>query len=233
MEVGKIIANAGLYTVGVILSLGPSQIYGVVKGSIDLCKLAILRNSLSTLESKGRDLNQTAITKIESDIKDKELSLKADAVALIPVVGAIFSWRVLAPDDKSKTLNALKGVPYAAAHMLNDFKDQLSAILFPLSISSSLRTKVEEDRNRVNYMILEGTLKEAERIKIPVPVRGGDSLEAIALTHPQKEPPPPTVVIFHANAMVGQSMLDIGQYYFNNGFNVLMPTMGGYPGSSP
>lgn len=40
-----------------------------------------------------------------------------------------------------------------------------------------------------------------------------------------------TVVIFHGNGMVGAEMYKTASYYLTQGYDVLMPSIGGYPGS--
>ncbi|CRX38241.1 hypothetical protein [Estrella lausannensis] len=232
MEIGKVFANVGLYTAGVILSCGPSQVYGVIKGAIDLVKLVGLKISLSQLKQHEKALNKHAITQIKNEIEGKKTSLKADAVAMIPLIGAIFSWRVLAPPEKAWSLNALKGVEHAAAHMLNDFHSQIRAILYPLGNDAIANTeRYEQARALTKQEIVSGQLPHAKLVEIPVAIRSSH-LEALELTHPKTEgTDPPTVVLFHGNAMIGPEMLSIGHYYFSKGFNVLMPTMGGYPGS--
>lgn len=232
MEVGKVFANIGLYTAGVLLSCGPSQVYGVIKGTIDLVKLVALKLSLSQLKNEGKTLNKHAIVQIKNEINGKKTSLKADAVAMIPLVGAIFSWRVLAPPDKAWSLNALKGVEHAAAHMLNDFHSSLRAILYPLgNNATSDMEHYDQVRSLTKLEIESGALPHAKLTQVPVTIRNSN-IEALELTHPKTEgPEPPTVVVFHGNGMIGPEMLDVGQYYFSKGFNVIMPTMGGYPGS--
>jgi len=74
----------------------------------------------------------------------------------------------------------------------------------------------------------EGLTPKAEVVKIDVP-GASRSLSALHLTHGDGSGP--TVVVFHANAMTADKMREQAQFYFEQGYNVLVPTMGGYPGS--
>lgn len=74
----------------------------------------------------------------------------------------------------------------------------------------------------------EKLTSQAKVVKIEVP--GADrALAALHLTHGDGSGP--TVVVFHANAMTADKMREQAQFYFEQGYNVLVPTMGGYPGS--
>ena len=67
---------------------------------------------------------------------------------------------------------------------------------------------------------------------IPVESRGEDQfLDAMFLQGIDTSPNAPAVVIFHGNGVTCYQMYEMGKWYQNQGYNVLMPTMGGYPGS--
>lgn len=231
MKTQRIFANIGLYSLGIILSCGPSQVYGLIKGVIDLVKYAQIRSKISKLEAQGK-LSSHRFTELSNTLKRKQTSIKADFIAMIPLVGALFSWRVLAPKEVHKTLDATKGIPFATAHLLGDFHYLLRQILYPINTPTS-RSNEEISAIAHHFEWLKNISQDVHtfrRIEIPVKIREG-TLDAFEMLHPPGVERP-TVVPFHGNAMKGLDMHELGLMYYRWGFNVLMPTMGGYPGSS-
>lgn len=279
VDVKKAFSNIGLYSLGIVLSCGPSQVYGFVKGVIDLAKYASLRMKISRCQS-GDDFSRRRVVNLTHALKRNEISLKTDLVSMIPLVGALFAWRVMAPKPMQKNLDATRGVSFAAAHALGDFHPLLRSILYPLSspkahadyqkIQAKYLKRKADHKKTADYQevkkacrewkagfaewrddyreyiaslgakvegVLESTKIFITQVHIPVEVRKRRStdnnyLEASEMTHPDLAKRP-TVVLFHGNAVTGISMKGLGKFYYRLGFNVLMPTMGGYPGSSP
>jgi hypothetical protein len=250
MKINKTAANFGLYTFGIILSCGPSQIYGLVKVVVDLVKYASICSKISKLKAKeGYSLRRMSDLTVAKN--RKSLSLKADLVAMAPVIGALFSWRVLAPKGNRFNLDARKGVPFAIAHAVADFSHIFQRLLYPLSSSKeqagyakidAIMQQVKAGRKAFKqfHATAPKPIKEVvpiQKVQIPVDIRpetpGQPShIEAVEMIHAdQKERA--TVVVSHGNGMIGKDMTSIGKFYFRLGFNVLLPTMGGYPGTSP
>lgn len=232
MKIAKVAANIGLYTAGVILSCGISQVYGLIKGVVDLIKkahfhhrLAHLKQSQPAKERWSELKRANAIKCLEDLIRENKKSLKVDLISLIPIVGTLFAWRVLAPKEVARSPDALQGIPYAASHLLADFRPLFLKNYYPL------RTPLRGEPKPLKYSLLPPD--GADHVEIPVLVRG-ESLEALHLKHPKQEGESarPTMVIFHGNLGSAKShFYDLGLVYHRKGFDVLLPTMGGYPGS--
>lgn len=253
MGIKSVAKECGLYITGVVLSCGASQVYGLVKGTIDLVKQRSLQNKIKEWQAlitlsesdKRKALCQSKVYKLLKhsdphasdkvlfdrilekakgrifDLTEKnkliDVSLKKDATSLIPVVGAIFAWRVGAGKDAT-SLKASKGIKHATTHMLGSHKHTIQKLFYPA-------TGKEIDR----------VAAEGFHVKIPVYSRTSP-LDAIFLPPEGRmgvDPTAPTVVLFHGNAMNANDMYDQGLaiLYQKKGYNVLIPTMGGYSGS--
>lgn len=72
-----------------------------------------------------------------------------------------------------------------------------------------------------------------ESKQIPVEIEGQQTryLSAMHYEASTESKKNATVVLFHGNAMVGSDMAGVARYYMSQGYDVLLPTMGGYPGS--
>ena len=224
----------------IILSCGPSQIYGLVKGAIDLYKYAQIRSKIhqwqeiqTNYQSKRWDelKNTNAFKKIgvfdllnakaerrlfdlEQKSEQRILSLKKDFVSLIPIIGALFAWRIGAPAEEKSLWHHTPFIPHAVAHAIQDHEWLARFALYPHDGES------RDDCDR----IFKG------RFTINVPI-GGRTLDAVFLRGRDANPKGPTVVLSHGNGMICHEMHDRAQWYQNRGFNVLMVTMGGYAGS--
>lgn len=103
-----------------------------------------------------------------------------------------------------------------------------SVTLFMLSENIFSITNERKDE----YIIKSDEIARKEgyvQIEIPVHISTKQrKIEAWEYIHDEERP---TVVIFHPNACTGSSMAKIGRYYQSREYNVLLPTMGGYPGS--
>lgn len=246
MNIKRIAAEASLYLTGIALSCGVSQVYGLIKGTLDLKKYFALSSKIkewqrveSLCGAKRFDelKNTGAFKRLQSQLpaeseeilykhilaktKDRlfdlrerreirKTSLKKDLVSLIPVVGALFAWRIGA-GKCAKEFSMLPFFEHAFAHATDLRKGQIQK-MFYLKSGSKAMTGTEN------------------HVKIPVDSRGG-YLDAIFCQGACALPTGPTVVIFHGNACTCDNMVDIGEWYAWQGYNILIPTMGGYPGS--
>lgn len=248
MELKRVLKEVCLYTVGAVLSCGPSQIFGIVKGFGDIKKYLALKQKIrqwqhiQTLchQEKYSKLKETRAFKqlvkegsgdtqavlyqrILSKAKDRLFDLQQkvairktyclkDCVSLIPLVGAIFACRIGA--EKSATgVSMASMVEQAAAHVSNNLRKLVNSIVYPLSRIHNEHISSDEDH-----------------VRIPVESRGG-YLDAMFFQGLNASQNGPTVVIFHGNFCTCNEMLLHTEWYVMKGFNVLIPTMGGYPGS--
>jgi len=246
MQIGNNIKYFLGYVGGVVISCGPSQAYGLIKGAIDAARLAVIQAKIfyygymqkecqssyfhtTTKELSGKISDEKGVQKGLEDVATIQLrhnqelrtlkvrAIKADALALIPFVGAIFSWRVY---QKDSSLDPFRVFESATEQILEDYTQLTAkALFYPGAMPGVLR----ERSNNLSY-----------KISIPVfdpHVQGGKrELRAYHIKHDDASVRP-TVVIFHGNAMTSEDMLKLGQYYYYLGYDALMPTMGGYPGS--
>lgn len=163
-----------------------------------------------------------------------ERSLKADALSAIPVVGAIFGWKayqkepIISGNTTSEKIRSLFDNTDKVAHVVEYmFGTAQSLIQIPFYPISVFKEKIGNVWSRENLMFYGG-----ERVKIPVASRENQEIEGIFLKSKNGDPTGPTVVLFHGNGMTADDMvMPIGVWYREQGYNVLIPTMGGYPGS--
>ena len=257
MNTTTVIKEGLSYGLWVALSCGPSQVFGLIKGTIDLVRWNKIRNKIHKYTKFEKSLTDRKIQVLSKDKvfkkvaewffnqklttndqiqrlldnqsfistckdlvlakslqyseakKKKKRSIQADLVALIPLVGAIFSWRV---HSNYWGVASTAGFERAVPQLLEDHHKLLAKyILYPLSKTSQ-------------------EIGVSDHIKIPVNI-GGKKRTLDAIYYKNQNPGGPTAVLFHGNAMTCNDMVIFGKFYQSNGFNVLMPTIGGYPGS--
>ncbi|MBS0655943.1 MAG: hypothetical protein JSR46_09215, partial [Verrucomicrobia bacterium] len=211
-------------TASFLLSCGPSQLFGLIKGGIDLVRLAKIQYKISQVNEEIKSLQTGGLgekkvenltvklakrASYESKYESKLRDLTADAVALIPFVGAILSWRVFSGDWGAPGRDI---VEHAIPQMLGDHSKVIAPIFYLLSGSGNSQP-----------------MPEGAGIPV-VDTSGVRQLNFIFHQH-DSERPRPTVVIFHGNKMTGEHMDTFGDFYHSLGYDVLMPTIGGYPGS--
>jgi hypothetical protein len=205
------------YAGGVLISCGPSQLFGTIKGGLDLYKLHTIQTKIAAIgqEFKNRESTGQAIKRSHylSKYENKIREIKADLLALIPFVGALLSWRMYAKEQSFSNLPILE---YAIPQFVGDgYKIVAARIFYPLSNSP------EEPKEKAAGL----------QVKIPVEDASGVRLlDARYLQNPEN-PNKKCVVLFHGNAMTCDDIAPWADYYYMKGFDVLMPTMGGYPGS--
>src|SRR5437773_42630 len=67
MIIGKVFAEIGSYALGIILSCGPSQLFGIIKGCFDAIKLCIIHSKICDLESFESSLASRDIKVLKQD----------------------------------------------------------------------------------------------------------------------------------------------------------------------
>ena len=280
MSINNIFKQTAFYTGSIVLSLGPSQIFGVIKGVIDSVRLVKVQAKIHNLgklqsqldknkvidkrkveniskklgkimEEKG-NLNKSDIMGIIENNKKKSAKLKnsllVDAVAMVPLAGTSLSCRVhrgywglkaskgvelgsdkeVALENKYKTKmkEDIENLFYPGAGLeynnLNGKKKQWDATYKSWSADQKLEFK--------EFNGIESLFPYMNDVKIKVDFTG-ESERNLSAWHYIYDKNAPTVVIFHGNAMIGPETLDQAYIYAKAGYNVLMPTMGGYPGS--
>lgn len=236
MELGKMLKESCWFAIGTALSCGPSQVVGLVKGSFDLAYLALTQAKIARLQHRlthetGIDLfkTKTALETNKSLQKERIKSLKGDGLLLIPLLGANLAWRVY---KKNPTYHASPLVEFSTTQLLAHSDTYIRMLFYPFSTDIG-RARATAQGFQIPQMpsnspakvvkidVLDGSQKSGKR-----------SLDARYFRH-EEALARPTVVIFHPNATTCDGVVDYALYYFKRGYDVLTPTMGGYPGSSP
>lgn len=227
MNCFSIVKEVFSYATAFLLSCGPSQIFGLVKGALDLYRLVKIQNKISAI---GKELatassptsllaNRAKLIRLESKKEEKQLSLQADCLALLPFCGAMLSWRAF---DSTKSIKGSIMPEFAMKHLLENHQKLLAKTLFyPLSGMSFPHDDYLPHAEKVAIQVFD-----------PKSTNHSRYLTAKFLRHDALLPRP-TVVCFHGNYMTGDQMINAAQKYYNQGYDVLCPTMGGYEGSDP
>lgn len=150
--------------------------------------------------------------KINGKIQRLTRSIKADAYALIPFIGAHLSWRI-ATDYKGKRFTPI--FSRATEQLLENSKHMASGLLF--AGRKSKGTNTSEDGGEY-IEVSTSTKKRKIRIYHQLAKKRGH-ISA------------PTVVLFHPNMGRASVMSERAAFYRNRGYNTLAVTLGGYPGS--
>jgi len=161
--------------------------------------------------------------KIEEKVSRLYRSIKADACALIPLVGAHLSWRI-ATEYRGKKFSLIfsRGVQQLFENFqkfasLPLFMGRLWTTQLPSYGDIHVRTSTKYRKLDVRY---EYGYKLNDR---------GDFEKGTFNSSDIKKP---MVVLFHPNMGDGGAMVKSAQYYRDLGYNTLGITIGGYPGSS-
>lgn len=113
-----------------------------------------------------------------------------------------------------------------------DFVNFLSLTLFPIrgndkDANIKGQDQIASNKGYLRQEIDVVTSKNSRKIEAWEKFHRDDAVRILEGEIPLR----PTVVIFHTNNLTGSSMLPLGNFYHALGYNVIMPTMGGYPGS--
>jgi hypothetical protein len=162
--------------------------------------------------------------KIEEKINRLSRSIRADAYALIPLIGAHISWRV-ATDYKGKSFTPI--FSHTIEQLLENSKAIASRPLFwgrkSRAILDSTRDHIEvptSTKNRKIQIYYQLARKLNERGEI-----------ISSQTNTPDERKKPTVVLFHPNMGTAEGMAQSAEFYREKGYNTLAVTFGGYQGS--
>lgn len=252
----------GSFVAATALSCGPSQVFGIVKGTIDIAKLAKEKIAGSTLQNeysqkrfgmsftdskkfkvitsklKHEPTSEEVANYLSSKIKKNEekvsnlkRSILADFVAMIPLVGAHFSWRI------ATSYSGLSYRPFftrAMAQASEHYGKVLAKLLFiesnknnvpldpAISFENAVANKSPYD-SQITFNIPVSTSTKNRTIKAFYSFADEDS--------DFNDLKGPTVVLFHGNGMTGGNMEMFASNYRKKGYNTLMVTIGGYPES--
>lgn len=166
------------------------------------------------------------------DLKQNMHRIAAGILCLLPVVGLIAASAYLSITDKLISTGSKVEMRTAALAKLFVGGGPLGGLaskilphlIYPIS-GNQLTDDMKDQNARVNRYL-------AEEIKIQV--NRGDGLDhkiSCYYKSPTNDPAAKTMILFHGNGMIGSEMEDWAQEHILNGWNVLMVTMGGYPGS--
>ncbi|MBS0635513.1 MAG: alpha/beta hydrolase [Verrucomicrobia bacterium] len=228
MRLGEIfIKGAGIF-VGVIASCGPSQLYGLIKGAVELIKVAHSSHqikkidrqmqNLSTKRPEEREalkLTEELRNKIAEQNKKDRSELKHAGLALVPVVGAI-----LAVKYKDYSVGPLAPLASTAEDIVEVAKpDGIPRVLFPGAQAP--------DKNSWACLRWEGI--DGKFMRLPVKMEKGKTrtIDAIWVPGNGCKESDRTVVLYHGNAMNMVGMYDRALPYIQAGYNVLVTTIGG------
>jgi esterase/lipase len=233
----------GSELLGIPLSMGPAQAFGVINGVKNFIVLMQLQSKIKGTSEKIKKLSQSTLSspttgdallvqqaKLQA-LKNRETetlkSLEADIVALAPFLGAFFARKVLqSQDDKAPFIE------FSTKRFLESFK-VVRQLFYPntLNIHYQSPTSANEIYKQMN-------LRDDQLKTVRIPVMdpkcsvGTRSLDARHFQHDPNSPRT-TVIIFHGNADNCDSMANRAKTFYELGYDVLVPTMGGYPGSDP
>jgi hypothetical protein len=205
VKIGTVIAEGFAYLTGIILSCGPSQIFGLVKGAIDVARLTSIQSKLSRYSEEVKGVEQlvqrgtqgldkqnvrllSKVAKYESRLSEKYRDIKADALALIPFFGAILSWRMYSKEPGYGNAGLFE---YAIPQMFGEHTKTFAGLIFyPLA---GEEREIKESPNAVKIEV-----HDASRTRF---------LDARFYQHDPKQPRE-TVVISHGNGMTCDDMKD-------------------------
>lgn len=199
-----------------------TPLHGLVTDLVDIFDKTS-EKMLTKTELRGQTILD--VNEFNQNVKSfKEESPKAASIALMSSINLFFSTKIFSNQPASTdTIEEVKR---------SRFQKFAGILLFPMSGS-----RVYDFIKEANQFAKD---KGFERKEIDVITSTKwRKIEAWEKIHPDdaarmaegKPPLRPTVVLFHPNAATGSDMELISRIYIRKGYNVLMPTMGGYPGS--
>lgn len=226
----------------VILTQIISGVANIIKmGNLTLhiAELKLSKKEITHLSSDSEELiNYKSLlkgSKVElrnsiREIKQNMHRIAASILCLIPVVGLIAASAYLSATDKviaNGTPVEMRTAAMAKLLIMGGPLSLLSEYLFkeiyPIS-GQPINEWLQNQNNIANEKMPE----------IQVRVDRGDGKKHEICCHYKNttnDPSAKTMVLFHGNAGTGCSMIDQADQYIKMGWNVMMVTMGGYPGS--
>lgn len=251
MTSNSIPKNAALSLACIVLSCGPSQLYGVVKGIIDYRKYRNLQQHIAQctqIESlycandvaklKQTKAFQALHTKLSHHSPDTILALlrkrnKEEHFELTQ------QQQMLATSLKTDLVALTPFVGALCAWRLNAGHHAWKWPSIPclefstahvLNHSQSSLQQLLFPLSGISFRRQQYICQEG-RVSIPVPSRSGEHLDALFLPGKGALPNNPAIVLFHGNEMTCHDFIFHARVFQELGFNVLAATMGGYPGS--
>ncbi len=223
MRISEAVGKGFGVVIGVVASCGLSQLYGLIKGTVELIKIAHASYQIKKIDNEmakirnlpgsqeEMTLSQALRGKIVAYREVHEDGLKHAGKALVPLVGAIW-----ATSHKGYGLGPAASFASTAEDILIESKpDGLTKILFP-------GAKVPDYIG--NWLALG-----ADMHHITVKMEGNKTRTIEALWVPGKDCKPEgrTVILYHGNGMTLYDMNKHAEKYKEAGFNVLVTTLGG------
>lgn len=229
MRVGEAVGKGIGLAVGFIASCGLSQLYGLIKGSVQLIKTAHCSYQIKKIDKQMEKIRALPPEKQEQleftqELRDRIVhkkehekdELKHAGLALIPGVGAILAvkYKNYSVGPLAPGVSVLEDIVEAAK------PEGIPQVLFPGAKAAN--------RAAWNCERWHSAL-HAEFLKMPVKMEGGKTRSIDALWVPGKDcsPSDRTVILYHGNAMNMWGMYDRALPYIEAGFNVLVTTIGG------
>ena len=212
-----------------LLSLGVTQTASILgltfiglKELVQRTEKVYHRTVLKTLSPKdpAYALRQKKIEVLEVSLRRDAMYAKTFGWMLIPLIGASLTERY--GSFKEVAISAIEEL-LKHTPILNRYLKQLGhRKAYPLNHKKIDLEKFTEKRSK--------TLKELpEAAEMKLKTRDGREVDALFIS--QEDQTAPFALLFHGNAMTLDGMVPWAKYYQKRGFNVLLVTMGGYPGS--
>lgn len=241
------------------LSLGISQVAGsiviltqIIAGIANIIKVGGLAKQVFFLSLNERQFkhlptdsekllnykNHLEGTKVElrnskRDIKRNMHRIAASILCLCPVVGLIAASAYLSATDKVISNGSKVEMRTAAMAKLLVMGGPLGGLASKLAPKAIYPISGRElDSWQASNDFVSATI--AKEIKIRVERGDGKKHEICChYSNTAEDSTAKTMVLFHGNGMIGSHMANRAEEYIEKGWNVLMVTMGGYPGSDP
>lgn len=241
MQVKQGFKEFGAFTAATVLSVGGSQLFGLIKAIVDLVHLIVnlvKRTQLNHQES----LAQTDWNAFKTSHQFKHIAekLQNQDLSLIEVQAYLQAklrktTERIACLKKSLLADAVALIPLAGAHLSWRIATDYRGSSFTPLFCRAMAQAGEHHRKLFSKMIFplnKGSIRAGRDIQIPV--RTSTKLRHINAicsdsAGVQKRP---TVVAWHGNGEYGLGMAHrVQEEYVNKGYQVLAVTIGGYPGS--
>lgn len=169
----------------------------------------------------------------------------ASVISVIPFMGVIGAGAFLNVTAKNEDAKSSTAVQKGTEEIVHGLASSLGSLarnaLYPLggqgTTLEGYYKKLAKNEN-ISLEDLASSYKnvldglKAKELRIPVD-RGDDKQHHIRcqFINTNHDPKAETIVLFHGNGMIGEEMGDVAYVYKAQGKNVMMVTMGGYPGS--
>jgi hypothetical protein len=201
--------------------------------------VAILQAQIKSVQLQLGAL-QGKVEDLHLQLKRHKQSLVASLLACLPGVGMLAAGMYLRGTTPDIIDTGVRGIAEALTRKLFEKSEIFQGLVY-----------IQRGRSHIDpfYAMNSAEIKRLRRLgakEVSIPVARAQlvdsKLQAFALppkAHQETfdtaqhifDPTKPTTVIFHGNGVSCESMAAHAEFYQQIGFNVLMVTMGGYPGS--